>query len=226
MNRILNTKGLSLLMGAILITSLAIAQDENTKLHASPPTPVEVLLGNNRFVSQISISKKFAENSRFGFLATSYIAADYGNDKSENESVNVAFITYDMVKGFGLVSGAVLNSAWGFRPYSGFRYLYANQQFLAMVIPGFYLTESHNFETIGLVEYRPHIKNNWSLYSRLEGLYNVDMDTKKHDRSFIYGRLGLSYKTLGFGFAVNYDWYGPFKANKDNVGVFLRTAFR
>lgn len=226
MNKIFRTKGLSLLIGAVLITSLAIAQDENTKLHGSAPIPVEVFFGNNRFVSQISISKKFAENSRFGFLATSYIAADYGNDKSENESMNVALINFEILKGFGLVSGAALNSHWGFRPYSGFQYLYANRQFTAMVIPGFYLTESHNFETIGFVEYRPHIKSDWSLYSRLEGLYNADMDTKKHDRSHIYARLGLNYKTFGFGFAANYDWYGPFKANKDNVGVFLRTAFR
>jgi len=100
--------------------------------------------------------------------------------------MNPAFITYDMLRGFGLVSGVALNSARGLRPYSGLQYLYANQHFFAMVIPGFYLTESHKFETIEIVEYRPPIKNDWSLYSWLEGLYNVDMETKKHDRSFIY----------------------------------------
>jgi len=224
MNKILTIKAISLLIGAIFLTSLAIAQEENLK--TLPPTPVEVFFGNNRFVSQISLNKKFAENSRFGFLATSYIAADYGNDKSENESMNEALINFEILKGFGLVSGAALNSQWGFRPYSGLQYLYANQQLFVMMIPGFYLTESHNFETVGIIEYRPHLKNDWSLYSRLEGLYNADMVTKKHDRSFIYGRLGLNYKTIGFGFAVNYDWYGPFKAEKDNVGVFIRKAFR
>lgn len=49
-----------------------------------------------------------------------------------------------------------------------------------MVMPGFYLTESHNFESVGIVEYRPHIKNEWSLYTRMEGMINVDMDTKKN----------------------------------------------
>jgi hypothetical protein len=215
----------TLLIVTAFITSLAIAQDENTKLHSSPPMPVEVLFGNNRFVSQFSINKKFAENSRFGFLATSYIAADYGNDPTENESMNVALIKYDILKGFGLVGGAALNSHWGFRPYSGFQYIYANQQFMAMMMPGFYLTESHNFESVGFVEYRPHLKNAWSLFSHLEGLYNVDMNTKKHDRSFIYGRLGLSYKTFGFGFAANCDWYGPFKESKVNTGIFLRKVF-
>ena len=177
-------------------------------------------------MSQISFNRKFTENSRFGLLATSYIAADYGNDKSENESMNVMLINFDILKGFGIVSGAALNSHWGFRPYSGFKYLYGNQKFLVMVIPGFYLTESHNFETSGFIEYHPHLKNDWSIYSRLEGLYNIDMDTKKHERSYIYGRLGLKYKIFGFGIAGNCDWYGPFKDNKENIGVFLRAEIK
>lgn len=219
-------KILSFLTATLLISTTVMAQDEHSQQNASAPTPVEILFGNNRFVSHFSINKKFAENSKFGFLATSYIAADYGNDLTNNESMNVALLNYEILKGFAVVGGAALNSHWGFRPYSGVQYVYANQQFMAMVMPGFYLTQSHNFEPVGFVEYRPHIKNDWSLYSRLEGLYNLDMDTKKHDRSFVYGRLGVSYKTLGFGLALNYDWYGPFKAEKDNAGLFVRKVFR
>lgn len=226
MSKAFNIKAISFLIGIISTPFLTIAQDVKIKPDDSPPTPVEVLFGNNRFVSQISFSKKFTPDSRFGLLATSYIAADYENDKRENESMNVMLINYEILKGFGVVSGAALNSVWGFRPYSGLQYLYASRSFMAMVIPGFYLTESHNFEPIGFIEYRSHIKNNWELFSRMEGAYNLDMDTKKHDRSHLYGRLGLNYKTVGIGLAANYDWYGPFKDNKNNIGVYLRSVFR
>jgi hypothetical protein len=217
---------ISFLVGAIFITSLAIAQKQENKQTASSPIPVEIMVGNNRLVTQFTINRKFAGSNRLGLLAAIYTAADYGNVKSEHESMNVIVINYEILKGFGLVSGVALNAIWGFRPYSGFLYLYAKKQFVAMVLPGFYLTESHNFEGIGFAEYQPHLKNDWSIYSRLDGLYNLDMDTKKHGRTYIHGRLGFNYKTFGFGFAVNYDWYGSLKVYKGNVGVFLRTVFR
>lgn len=226
MNKIINLKRTTFLIGTLLITTLAIAQEEHKESSHSAPIPVDVLFGNNRFASQFIISKKFTDTSRFGFLASSFIAADYENDKTQNESMNVALINYEIVKGFGVVSGAALNSQWGFRPFSGLQYVYANKEFMVMVLPGFYLTESHNFDSVGFVEYRPQIKNDWSLFTRLEGQYNLDMDTKKHDRSHIYGRLGVSYKTFSFGLASNYDWYGPFKEKKENFGVFLRNAFK
>ena len=225
MNKIFNTKGMSLLIGAILVTSLAIAQEEQTTPHASAPIPVEVFFGNERLVTEFVMSKKFSDNSRFGLLAKSYFAVDYENDKTKNESVNGLLVNYELLKGLGIAAGGVLNSQWGFRPYAAGQYTYITQNFAAMVLSGFFLTESHNFETSGFIEYRPKIKNNWSVYSYVEGLYNLDIDTDKHDRSYIWGRLGLSYKTFGFGVATNYDWYGPFKANKTNTGIFLRKVF-
>lgn len=226
MNKLLNLKIIAFFIGTLLITTQAIAQEEHKESNHSAPIPIDVFFGNNRFVSQFIISKKFTDTSRFGFLASSFIAADYENDKTQNESMNVALINYEILKGFSVVSGAALNSQWGFRPFAGVQYVYANKEFMAFVMPGFYLTESNNFETIGFVESRPQIKNDWALFTRLEGQYNLDMDTKKHDRSHIYGRLGLSYKTFSFGLASNYDWYGPFQDKKENFGVFFRNAFR
>lgn len=92
MNKVKILKILFSLIGVLCLTTLARAQDENPKPMGSPPIPVEIFFGNNRFVSQIAINKRFTASSRFGILATSFIAADYANDKSENESMNVALI--------------------------------------------------------------------------------------------------------------------------------------
>lgn len=226
MNKTLITILLPLVIGALLKTYKANAQDPNAKPHGSAPIPVEIFFGNERLVTEFVMSKKFNDISRFGLLAKSYFAVDYSNDKSKNESVNGLLINYELLNGLGIAAGGILNSQWGFRPYSAGQYTYVTHNFAAMVLSGFFLTESHNFETSGFIEYRPKLKNNWSVYSYVEGLYNLDMGTDKHDRSYIWGRLGLHYKTFGFGLAANYDWYGPFKENKINAGVFLRTVFR
>lgn len=214
------------LIGALLLSVTVYSQEKSPATVFSPPVPAEVFFGNDRIVTQVSINKKFAPQSRFGVLTTSFTAADYANDKTKNESMNVALFNFELVKGFGLVSGAAVNSHWGFRPFAGAQLHYANPRLVTMLIPGIYLTESHNIETVGFVEYRPSISKGWSLYSRLEGLYNADMDAKKHDRSYMYARLGLNRKSFSFGFGMNQDWYGPFKHKRENFGLFVRNMFR
>jgi len=51
-------------------------------------------------------------------------------------------------------------------------------------------------------------------------------ESDHHDRSYIYGRIGLSYKKVGFGLGTNLDWYGPNKLRKDNYGIFVRYEFQ
>lgn len=207
----------------VLLPAIAIAQD--TKPKKTSPIPVEVFFGNNRLVTQITVNRKFNESSKFGVLASSYTASDYGNKLRENESMNVLLLTYDVYKGLGLISGAALNSTWGFRPFAGGQYGYGNKLFSANISSGFYLTESNNFESLATIQFRPHIKDDWSLYTRIQGMYNEDMDTNKHDRAAIYGRLGLGYRAFGFGLASNLDWYGPNKVFVENYGVYLSYAF-
>jgi hypothetical protein len=213
-------------ISALFLTTAAIAQDSTAVVQRSATIPVEVLFGNNRLVGQITMNKKFCDSTRFGFIASSYFAADYDNDLRENESMNILLLSYDIYKGLGIVSGAALNSKWGFRPFAGGMYSYRNKGFFTTFSSGFYLTESNNFETKAVFQYRHPLKANWSLIYRVEGLYNQDMDTKKHDRAQLYGRLGVSYNEVGIGFATNLDWYGPSKVFKENYGVFVSYAFR
>ena len=60
----------------------------------------------------------------------------------------------------------------------------------------------------------------------MQGLFNLDMDTKRHERGQLYGRLGVGYKAIGFGLATNLDWYGPNKVFKENYGFYVSYAFR
>lgn len=213
-------------LGALLYSTKVIAQDTAPSSQPGTPIPVEMLFGNHRFVVEATVNKKFAENNKFGIIASTYFAADYNNDLRENESMNVLLFTYDIVKGLGPVGGAALNSKWGFRPFAGGQYVYGSKYLMAMLSSGFYLTESNNSESRGIIQYKHTLNGNWSLQTRLYGLFNLDMDTKKHERSAVYGRLGLNYKAYGFGFGTNLDWYGPAKFFRENYGLYLSYAFR
>lgn len=78
-------------IGAIFLLSDAKAQQRtDTKIGLKPPVTVEFLAGNNRLFSQIIVNKPITENQKLGILNISAFYADYTNDFSNNEYLNVS----------------------------------------------------------------------------------------------------------------------------------------
>jgi len=221
-----NIVSMLLLTIAVFSSNWGYAQADGAKAHRSAPIPLEIFLGPDGWTSQLIIDKKFSADSKFGFFGLSFLKADYENEDFLNESINLALLKYDLFKNVNLLSGALFNSQWGFRPYAGAQYGYHSRTFMGVVNSGFHLTETQNFETLAIAEYRPVIKGPWSLYTHVQGLYSHIPESGKHDRSFLYSRLGVSYKTFSFGCALNYDWYGngPMKIEDHQFGVFISTV--
>ncbi len=216
-----------LLFTAAIFTSTGVyAQPGEAPAHQSAPIPLEIVLSGEGWTSQMIIDKKFAPESKFGFFGLSYLKADYDNDEFIRESINLALLKYDLFKNVSVMSGALFNSQWGFRPYAGAQYGYHSKTFMGVINSGFHLTETQNFETLAIVEFRPPIKGAWSMYSRAQGLYSYNSEIGKHDRSHFYARLGASFKTFSFGAAYNYDCYGPHKLTKNQFGIFVSTLLR
>jgi len=188
----------------------------------NPPVPVEVMAGNTYLNFQMIIIKHFSPTSKFGFFNVTTFNADYNNDKFKNESLIQSFLTFDLFKGISLNAGALLNSRTGFRPNAGLQYTLANRKLLLVLFPHIDLTETYNFEIFSLLEFKPPIKGNWGLYTRLQTVYNYNSKLGFHERSFINLRLGLSYKTFAFGLGDNVDYYGPNHDNTNNFGVFIK----
>ncbi len=217
------TTGIITLLFVALFSNQLKAQEPNTPPHGSAPIPLEVFLGGETYTSQLVLDRKFGPNSKLGYFGLTYINANYDN-KAEgfSESVNLSFLKYNLFKNISVLSGAMYNSHWGFRPYAGAQYMYHSRTVMGMVTSGFHLTETKNFEVIGMLEYRPVIKDDWSLYTRAQGMYSMITSTKAvHDRSHIYMRLGVSYKNYSFGAAYNYDCYSPAKMTNECFGIFL-----
>ena len=218
-----NIIGLLLFAVVSLFSAQVYAQPGETPAPQSAPIPMEIFLGPDGWTSQFIIDRKFTAESKFGFFGLSYLKADYDNAEFLRESINLAFLKYDLFKGVNILSGAVFNSQFGFRPYVGGQYAYHSRNFTGVVNTGFHLTETKNFESLAIAEYHPAIKGAWSLYTHVQGLYSQNTKIGEHDRSFLYSRLGLSYKTFSFGCALNYDWYGygQMKIESHQFGIFV-----
>ncbi len=209
------------IIALLYIPSRAQAQPEGGPTPQIAPIPWELTFTGSTWTSQLIIDKKFTPDGNLGLFALTYIKANYDNDHFLQESANLAMLKYDVYKNFSVLSGALVNSNWGFRPYAGAQYAYHTRTFMGFINSGFHLTETKNFETIAMLEYRPPINETWSVYSRLQGMYSQNTVDGTHDRSHIYGRLGLSYKTFSLGAAYNYDCYGPIHLTDSQFGVFV-----
>lgn len=218
-----NIFSILLLTLVIFSSNKMYAQPNEKNTHQSAPIPFEVFLSGDGWTSQLIIDKKFAPGSKFGLFGLAYLKNNYDNTDFLKESINLAFLKYDVVKNVSILSGVEFNSNWGFRPYAGAQYAYHNRVFTGVVNSGFQLTETKNFESLAIAEYRPAIKGFWSLYTHVQGLYSQNTVIGEHDRSFLYNRLGVSYKTFSFGAALNYDWYGfgPMKIKTNQFGIFI-----
>ncbi|MEA5461872.1 hypothetical protein VB796_22575 [Arcicella sp. LKC2W] len=217
-----------LLFIAFSLASASFAQHKADSLamlkpaKPSPPIGVEFFAGNNDLAFQMMVSKHFSPKSRFGFFNVTQFVGDYATTNQKNSFISQSFLTADIWKGFSINTGVTMNYMTGFRPSAGLQYVFANRKFTAVLLPRFDLTQTYNFETFGLVEYKPKFKNNWGLYSRVQGLYNHNTKLDTHNRSYIWLRVGASYKNYQFGLGSNFDYYGPLKINENSMGVFVR----
>lgn len=193
-----------------------------------PPIPIEAFFGNKQLYFQLVVKKKFATTSRFGFFTVATYSADYDYDQeSTQNSITIPVqLSYDLGKGFGIMSGTDINSEGGFAPIVGPQYNFASRQFLAVTVLSLFLNEDQDVKLFGLYEYKAPLNEKWSLYSRVQFIYNHNLAAGLHNRSYLYLRAGLKQNAFIFGLGANLDQYGPQKRFQDNYGVFVRWEFR
>jgi len=213
------------IMAIVAVTNLIAQQNDSLRMpppQMSPPIPVEAFSGYKGLVFQMIVNKHFSPKSRFGFFNVTNFVGDYAIENPRNQFLSQSFVTADIWKGLSVNAGVSLNYITGFRPSTGLQYVFANRQLLVVVLPRFDLTQTYNFETFGLVEYKPKFNKEWGLYTRAQGLYNHNTRLNLHDRSYFWLRVGLSYKNFQFGLGANVDFYGPAKIFENSFGCFIR----
>lgn len=193
----------------------------------SSPVPIELFAGNKGFSFQLIVSKQFSPGSKFGFFNVTNFSGDYKQTYQTTNFLSQSFVTAEIWQGISAAAGlsAIGSSTTPLevRPTGGLQYLLANREIVLVVIPRFDLSQTYNFETFAVLEYKPTLSKNWAIYTRLQGLYNYNTKLGYHEISEINLRLGLAYKKLQFGIGSIHDFYGPDAVNINNYGPFIKT---
>jgi hypothetical protein len=215
------------LLSILFIAAFSIHQvqaQDSIKVFSPKTVLVEELVGNKRQFLQLLVNKVFVEKEKIGLLSITSYAADYKDNLSNNEFQNTTLIYHQLFKGISINSGVSFTSIEGLKNFVGLQYMYQSKSFSLIYLPSYYFTNSHKISNTALLEYKPAISKNWSLYTRLQVHYNHNLETGNHFRSYVYSRLGLTYKYFSFGLGHNFDRYGADKNSKNNYGVFLKLS--
>lgn len=202
------------------------AQEGSEKSISSPPVPVEFLLGNDHLSFQSLVSKPLSSGGKFGYTFIASIDSEYKTGDASTKNIDIMIpiaLNYKIYNDFAMNGGVAFNNSFGNRPFLGLRYLKVTNNWVIVVIPSFYFSNSNFYETFASLEFEPKINTKIKLYSRLQGVYSFDVRNNEHDRSFFYARVGITNNKTSFGVGYNWDLYGPSLLNKKNVGVFVRT---
>jgi hypothetical protein len=183
---------------------------------------VEEMIGDKRQFLQLMVNKVFEEKKKNGLLSISSYAADYKDNLGNNEFQNTTLLYHHLLKGISINSGASFTSEEGLKNFVGLQYIYQSKTLSLIYMPSYYFINSHKISNFALIDYKPAINENWSVYSSLQLHYKHDLENENHFRSYIYSRLGLTYKYFSFGLAHNFDRYGADKNTKNNYGIFLK----
>lgn len=208
---------------ALLSTSSVIAQNLNKVEKSSlnnPPIVMESMVGTRGVMYQLIIDKKFKSIPKLGFFSVTNGIGTWDKEISQ-DIMTQAHLTYSLVKGLDITAGMQYTPVYGYRPVTSLVYSYAKNNLLFIVNPKIDIADDLASETMALIEYRPKIDENFSFYSRVQGLYGFVPNSGMHNRSYVMLRAGLSFNEFSFGAASNFDWYGPIKHNKNNFGVFF-----
>lgn len=188
------------------------------------PISLENFWGNKGALVEMTFHKSLKNNSKFGILSIAEYYGTYDAKKQgeENQFMAQTHLTYKLFNHFDFVLGGIINNVDGLRPTAGVQLaLPVSDHLFFVAMPRIDLTQTHNAEILSLVEYTPPIHENWSLYSRVEGLYNQNLQEDSHGISYLRLRLGTSYDFFRFGAGVNFASYGPEKFKENQVGLFI-----
>lgn len=204
---------IALFFGSFIL-STASAQNAN------PPVNVETLIANEGANVQMLVSKKTQSFPRLGFFSATSLTTDWDTDALA-DFMHQGALTFELTRGLDLMGGYHYVSVAGIHGSAGLMGTIAAKNALIVLVPRFDLSKNHSIEGFISAEYMPEINRNIKLYTRFQGLYNVLTKNGDHQRSYAWFRAGITVDDFTFGAGVNLDYYGPFKTNINNTGLFV-----
>jgi hypothetical protein len=201
-------------------------QTANVKAQDAP-IPIELFAGNKELGFQLMVSKQFSPQSNFGFFNVTSFDGSYQQTNQISDFLSQSYVTAEIWHGFSIVGGLSAigssNSPLTVRPTAGLQYLLVRKDFVLVLLPRFDLTQTYNFETFAVLEYKPMLSKNWGIYTSVQGLYNYNTKLGYNEIVEIDLLLGLSYKNFQFGVFSIPDFNGVYTTSTNHFGLFIKT---
>jgi hypothetical protein len=187
-----------------------------------PPTPIELFAGHRGLFFQLIMSKRFSPGGRLGFFSVNNFVGDYTFENRKSTYLSQSFVTFDLWKKLSVNAGATMTDVNGLRPTAALQYVVVNPKVLAVFLLPFDLVQTYKLGAFGLVEYKPKFTPVWGLYTRVQTLYIQNTRAGNHQHSFVWLRVGASYKNYQFGWGTNLDFLGAAARPENSMGVFVK----
>ncbi len=212
-------------ISSVLILVVYEAKGQEAPETKNPPIPMEIMFGNEEIYYLTILNLPIDKKGKFGYFGVASALVPYENERSNNELVMSNSLTYNFSQKWFATAGLQFHYSKGAVPFTGLQFFSASPKWLFLFSPNLQWAPSINFETVGIVEYKPRLSNNLGIYSRFQGIYNQNLDDGAHERSLLYVRGGVSLGRTSFGLGVNIDFYGSERAQEENYGVFIFHVF-
>lgn len=182
------------------------------------PIPVEVLGGYRGIFYQHTIVRPIG--GRFGWMHIANVLRLYDTKAYTNELMNQGYVTYGLSRSFTLLAGAHYTNVTDLRGSVGIQFAQQRGDWFYLLMPRADVMLNGSWELFTLVEYRPVLRGQTKLYTRLQTMTNAG--PYAHNRGYQYVRAGVDRKGVQFGIGLNLDEYGPSATIQPNAGLFLR----
>lgn len=198
----------------------------NSKIQSAKKTrvssiPIETMAGHRNVNYLAILNASLGNSNEFGYFSVITILTPYDNTNSLNELVFSNALTYKLTDKLFATGGIQYHFLKGVAPTSGFQFFSANPKWLFVVSSSIAFAANPSSQNVGIVEFKPRLNHSLKLYTRLQGIYNINIHNSLHERSLLYLRTGLTLQKTSLGLGYNYDFYGSRKTLHGNFGVFI-----
>lgn len=182
---------------------------------------LELMAGDKGLFADIQYLRPlFGETYRFSVFARTRGTLSYENKAN---LLAAAYFNYTSKYGIGASILGNISSSNGGGGGAGINYFKVHKGLTAFVLAAVEVNVPPQYSLFSIIRYQPVLKDNWKLYTSLE-VYTLVGHTG-HLASVQRIRVGVDWKKLQFGPAVNLTELGNTPTYTGNYGFFVRREF-
>ncbi|MDR7130276.1 hypothetical protein J2X69_002624 [Algoriphagus sp. 4150] len=203
----------------VIVTILVLS----SRLISAQGIQMEPMVGHNGFYYQHIIGTPFDGHTGLGILNISSASARYSKSPAP-ELMSQIYLTRQVWQELGVGAGMIYVTGVGMRTTAMAQILKTKKNFTLVLFPRIDLWKNPSMELMTIMEYRPKIASNLTLYSRLQ--LQTIWNKEHHLKSSQHLRVGLDMGGIQFGLATVLEEYGAGFSTYQNYGLFIRKEIK